>query len=80
MCGVYLNRARALNLLILIVVVLILLFASAFFMLIGLDGETANYTQLYLNLCLVVVILINFEHVDFNFPEVPVSLLELCSL
>ena len=43
MCGVYLNRARALNLIIYVVVVLILQFASVFFMLIGLDGETANY-------------------------------------
>jgi Na+-driven multidrug efflux pump len=55
MCGVYLNRARALNLLIYVVVVLILQFASAFFMLIGLDSETANYAQQYLNLCLVGV-------------------------
>ena len=55
MCGVYLNRARALNRLIYVVVVLILQFASAFFMLIGLDSETANYAQQYLNLCLVGV-------------------------
>jgi Na+-driven multidrug efflux pump len=55
LCGVYLNRARALNLLIYVFVVLILQFASVFFILIGLDSETADYAQKYLNISLVGV-------------------------